>query len=174
MAATELPDRHCKRETTRLDCTGGGRTDAAAARGLVGGRRSPEVSAAAFRFKNYYQTIAFVNALAWIAHREDHHPDLEVGYNRCAGELQHPLGRRAVGKRFHLRGADRQRWFRRRTEFAWEAAASRNVPSKHSMIPTASRVWCWRTMDRSAWWRSASGDAGALRDAQKPAPNRVR
>ncbi len=36
-----------------------------------------------FRFKNYYQTIAFVNALAWVAHREDHHPDLEVGYNRC-------------------------------------------------------------------------------------------
>lgn len=35
-----------------------------------------------FTFKNYYQTMAFVNALAWIAHREDHHPDLEVGYNR--------------------------------------------------------------------------------------------
>jgi 4a-hydroxytetrahydrobiopterin dehydratase len=35
------------------------------------------------RFGNYYETIAFVNALAWIAHREDHHPDLEVGYNRC-------------------------------------------------------------------------------------------
>jgi 4a-hydroxytetrahydrobiopterin dehydratase len=36
-----------------------------------------------FRFGNYYETIAFVNALAWIAHHEDHHPDLEVGYNRC-------------------------------------------------------------------------------------------
>jgi 4a-hydroxytetrahydrobiopterin dehydratase len=36
-----------------------------------------------FKFKNYYETIAFVNALAWIIHREDHHPDLEVGYNRC-------------------------------------------------------------------------------------------
>jgi 4a-hydroxytetrahydrobiopterin dehydratase len=36
-----------------------------------------------FRFRDYYQTIAFVNALAWIAHGEDHHPDLEVGYNRC-------------------------------------------------------------------------------------------
>ena len=35
------------------------------------------------RFKNFYETMAFVNALAWIAHREDHHPDLEVGYNRC-------------------------------------------------------------------------------------------
>lgn len=37
-----------------------------------------------FKFKNYYETMAFVNALAWIAHREDHHPDLEMGYNRCA------------------------------------------------------------------------------------------
>ena len=36
-----------------------------------------------FRFKDFHQTMAFVNALAWIAHREDHHPDLEVGYNRC-------------------------------------------------------------------------------------------
>jgi 4a-hydroxytetrahydrobiopterin dehydratase len=36
-----------------------------------------------FRFKNYYETLAFVNALAWVAHREDHHPDLTVGYNRC-------------------------------------------------------------------------------------------
>ena len=36
-----------------------------------------------FRFADYHQTMAFVNALAWIAHREDHHPDLAVHYNRC-------------------------------------------------------------------------------------------
>ncbi|MBI5041299.1 MAG: 4a-hydroxytetrahydrobiopterin dehydratase [Gammaproteobacteria bacterium] len=36
-----------------------------------------------FRFHNFHETMAFVNALAWIAHREDHHPDLDVGYNRC-------------------------------------------------------------------------------------------
>ncbi len=36
-----------------------------------------------FRFKDFHQTMAFVNAVAWIAHREDHHPDLEIGYNRC-------------------------------------------------------------------------------------------
>jgi len=36
-----------------------------------------------FRFPDYHATIAFVNALAWIAHREDHHPDLGVHYNRC-------------------------------------------------------------------------------------------
>lgn len=36
-----------------------------------------------YNFKNFYETMAFVNALAWVAHREDHHPDLEVGYKRC-------------------------------------------------------------------------------------------
>jgi 4a-hydroxytetrahydrobiopterin dehydratase len=36
-----------------------------------------------FKFKNYWQTMAFVNAVAWIAHQEDHHPDLEVHYDRC-------------------------------------------------------------------------------------------
>jgi 4a-hydroxytetrahydrobiopterin dehydratase len=36
-----------------------------------------------FGFKNYHETMAFVNALAWIAHTEDHHPDLAVSYNRC-------------------------------------------------------------------------------------------
>ncbi|MGJ7581071.1 4a-hydroxytetrahydrobiopterin dehydratase [Variovorax sp. RHLX14] len=36
-----------------------------------------------FGFANYFETIAFVNALALIAHRQDHHPDLSVHYNRC-------------------------------------------------------------------------------------------
>lgn len=36
-----------------------------------------------YEFKNYYQTMAFVNATAWISHREDHHPDIVVGYNQC-------------------------------------------------------------------------------------------
>ena len=36
-----------------------------------------------FRFDDYHRTMAFVNALAWIAHREDHHPDLGVHYDRC-------------------------------------------------------------------------------------------
>jgi len=36
-----------------------------------------------YRFANYYQTIAFVNALAFVAHVSDHHPELLVTYNRC-------------------------------------------------------------------------------------------
>jgi 4a-hydroxytetrahydrobiopterin dehydratase len=36
-----------------------------------------------FRFANYHETMAFVNAVAYVAQREDHHPDLAVGYDRC-------------------------------------------------------------------------------------------
>lgn len=36
-----------------------------------------------FGFKNYHETMAFVNAVAFIAHREDHHPDLTVTYKAC-------------------------------------------------------------------------------------------
>ena len=36
-----------------------------------------------YRFVDYYQTLAFVNALALVAHRQDHHPDLSVHYGRC-------------------------------------------------------------------------------------------
>jgi 4a-hydroxytetrahydrobiopterin dehydratase len=35
-----------------------------------------------FGFADYYRTIGFVNALAWMANRQDHHPDLSVHYNR--------------------------------------------------------------------------------------------
>ena len=46
-----------------------------------------------YSFKNYYETMAFVNALAWISHREDHHPDLSVGYNKCRVEYStHAIG----------------------------------------------------------------------------------
>jgi 4a-hydroxytetrahydrobiopterin dehydratase len=36
-----------------------------------------------FSFKDFYRTMSFVNALAHVANIEDHHPDLEVGYNYC-------------------------------------------------------------------------------------------
>lgn len=37
-----------------------------------------------FGFRDYHQTLAFVNAIAEVIHREDHHPELVVGYNRCS------------------------------------------------------------------------------------------
>jgi 4a-hydroxytetrahydrobiopterin dehydratase len=36
-----------------------------------------------FKFKDFYRTMAFVNAVAWIANAQDHHPDMEVGYGHC-------------------------------------------------------------------------------------------
>jgi len=36
-----------------------------------------------FRFKGFYRTMGFVNAVAWIANQENHHPDLEVGWGHC-------------------------------------------------------------------------------------------
>ena len=36
-----------------------------------------------YTFANYYQTMAFVNALAFVAHVSDHHPELVLTYNRC-------------------------------------------------------------------------------------------
>ncbi|HOX71584.1 MAG TPA: 4a-hydroxytetrahydrobiopterin dehydratase [Dokdonella sp.] len=36
-----------------------------------------------YRFEDFHRTMAFVNAVAWIAHREDHHPDFKVSYPSC-------------------------------------------------------------------------------------------
>ena len=36
-----------------------------------------------FTFSDHHQVMAFVNAIAWISHREDHHPNLAIGYSRC-------------------------------------------------------------------------------------------
>lgn len=46
-----------------------------------------------FGFKDYYETIEFVNAVAWISNREGHHPDMEVGYNTCTIHyMTHAIG----------------------------------------------------------------------------------
>jgi len=50
---------------------------------LPGWSLNEEAIVKTFGFKNYYETMAFVNAVAWIANREDHHPDLTVSYNKC-------------------------------------------------------------------------------------------
>ena len=52
-------------------------------KGLDGWSRAGNTITKAFRFANYWETMAFVNATAWVSHREDHHPDLAVGYNQC-------------------------------------------------------------------------------------------
>ncbi|MBI1888229.1 MAG: 4a-hydroxytetrahydrobiopterin dehydratase [Nitrosomonadales bacterium] len=60
---------------------------------LEGWRQSGNLIDKTYHFKNYYQTIAFVNAIAWMAHREDHHPDLKVTFNSCMVEYStHAIG----------------------------------------------------------------------------------
>ena len=50
---------------------------------IPGWQRAGGEIAKTYPFKNYHETMAFVNATAWVSHREDHHPDLEVGFNKC-------------------------------------------------------------------------------------------
>ena len=50
---------------------------------LGGWSRAGETICKTYHFPDYHHSIAFVNAAAWIAHREDHHPDILVGYNSC-------------------------------------------------------------------------------------------
>lgn len=53
---------------------------------LEGWRQHEQAIAKIYQFKDYYQVIAFVNAVAWMTHREDHHPDLKVTFNSCTVE----------------------------------------------------------------------------------------
>ena len=46
-----------------------------------------------FKFKNYYETIAFVNVVAMIAHQQNHHPEMMINYNNCTVQYStHSLG----------------------------------------------------------------------------------
>lgn len=49
----------------------------------IGWRLMDDAIEKTFSFKNYYETIAFVNAIAFIANAENHHPDLTVFYSKC-------------------------------------------------------------------------------------------
>jgi 4a-hydroxytetrahydrobiopterin dehydratase len=88
----DLTDKHCK------PCEGGTPplTEKEARellKQLEGWELSDNRISKTFAFKNYYQTIAFVNAVAWMTHREDHHPDMTVGYSKCRVEYStHAVG----------------------------------------------------------------------------------
>lgn len=82
--ACSLTERHCK------PCEGGvepmTRQQAEALVGQVPGwTLSAEGKAITrrFEFKGFYKTIAFINAMAWIANQENHHPDFSAGYGHC-------------------------------------------------------------------------------------------
>lgn len=84
MTQDELAAQHCQPRKGA-----GHALDAARVRDLL--ESLPEWQAAGdgksiaktFRFRDFHETLGFVNAIGWMANREDHHPDLEVGYNRC-------------------------------------------------------------------------------------------
>ena len=62
-------------------------------KGVVGWSQDGKAIAKTYTFKNYFETMAFVNATAWISHREDHHPDMLVGYNQCrVSYITHAIG----------------------------------------------------------------------------------
>jgi 4a-hydroxytetrahydrobiopterin dehydratase len=48
---------------------------------LPGWKHAHKALNKSFAFADYYRTMAFVNAVAFVAHRQDHHPDLSVHYN---------------------------------------------------------------------------------------------
>lgn len=77
--AATLAAEHCKAKAAKL-------SDAALApllAALPGWTRGGDAISKAFRFTDYFHTMAFVNAVASVAHREDHHPDMTVFYDRC-------------------------------------------------------------------------------------------
>ena len=46
-----------------------------------------------WKFKNFYRTLSFVNAVAHVANVEDHHPDIETGYGYCRVKFNtHAIG----------------------------------------------------------------------------------
>ena len=62
-------------------------------KGLPGWALDAGMIARTYEFKNYFETMAFVNAAAWISHGEDHHPDMLVGYNMCrVSYITHAIG----------------------------------------------------------------------------------
>ena len=79
VTSAELIEKKCRHQDTGL-------TDAEIANHLaaidgwtlVSGKIVKE-----FAFKNYYETLAYINAIAYVIHAEDHHPELIVTYNRC-------------------------------------------------------------------------------------------
>ena len=80
--ANDLADKQCK------SCEGGvppltGAEENILFQQIQGWQLPSKLISNTSAFKNHYQPMAYVNAVAWVSHREDHHPDMVVGYNQC-------------------------------------------------------------------------------------------
>jgi 4a-hydroxytetrahydrobiopterin dehydratase len=79
VTAAGLAAEHCVADAVRLD----GAACAALLAAVPEWALDGDAVTRTFRFKDFFHTMAFVNAVASIAHREDHHPDMAVGYGEC-------------------------------------------------------------------------------------------
>lgn len=83
MSTDHLMNKRCKPCEGGMSPLAAGETEALLAK-LDGWECDGNEIKKTYTFKNYYQTMAFVNASAYVSHREDHHPELLVGYKTCA------------------------------------------------------------------------------------------
>ena len=84
MNANDLASRHCqprKGKEHALDAT----QVAELLQQLPGWllRRDGTAIVKDFRFADFHHTLGFINAVGFMANREDHHPDIEAGYGHC-------------------------------------------------------------------------------------------
>ena len=92
-----LIDRHCTHGAPALDDALVQALLAAVPDWHVDGNRLERE----FAFRDFHETMEFVNALAFMIHREDHHPDLTLGYRRCtAAWTTHSAGNRLTDNDF--------------------------------------------------------------------------
>ncbi len=82
MSMRKPEQAHCRPLPAGTPPLGQAQIDAALAQ-LPGWEHRDGAIGKTFAFGNYAETIAFVNAVAGIAQREDHHPDMSVGYDKC-------------------------------------------------------------------------------------------
>jgi 4a-hydroxytetrahydrobiopterin dehydratase len=81
---TELTEKHCKACEGGVDVLDANRVQALLTQ-VPGWQLSADRLSInrRFEFKGFYKTMAFINAMAWIANQEGHHPDFCGGYNFC-------------------------------------------------------------------------------------------
>lgn len=77
------PTKRSRKPGARVPTKLSPRDVAARLKALPGWARDGNAITRTFSFESYCATMAFVNAVAWLAEREDHHPELQVGYDRC-------------------------------------------------------------------------------------------
>jgi 4a-hydroxytetrahydrobiopterin dehydratase len=77
-----LAEKHCQPCEGGTPPLSGAEIEGYLAR-LPGWRHAEGAISKSFEFKNYCQTMGFVNAVAWIAQSQGHHPDLTVSYRSC-------------------------------------------------------------------------------------------